>query len=135
MASELARVFIDFVNDMVEAVCVRLGPMVGARPKEVKIGLGVALGLIALHRLMTAPGKRGEPSAAGVHDAGLGDGRLARPGAASGRGREVGVAEAAAAAVRSVRFTQRSFVNCPVSSADALWPRHFRLLWGRGLTR
>lgn len=102
MATELARVLLEFVNDMVEAVCVRLGPMVGARPKEVKIGLGVALGLIALHRIITAPAKREQPAAAAPRDAARAEARAARPADAAARARETGRAESAATAVRGM---------------------------------
>lgn len=118
MASEIARALLDFVNDVVEAVCVRLGPIVGARPKEVKIGLGVALGLIALHRLMTAPAKREPPAAVPRDNTGAGEGRAARPGDAAARARETGRAETAAAAVRGPRLSLHleRHLNIPLAS-------------------
>ena len=59
-------------------VCHKVAPAFGVRPREVKLGLGVALGLIALHRLFTAPSKQRSVAraAAGAHSATAGSSSL-----------------------------------------------------------
>ena len=46
------------ISFLFEQVCSKLAPVIGVQSKDVKIGLGVALGLIALHRLLSTQDKQ-----------------------------------------------------------------------------
>lgn len=96
--SDVARTLLDFLNDMVEALCNKLAPVLGARPKEVKLGLGVALGLIALHRLLSAPPKPSDGEA--VARAASGGGAAAGHAGVSGQATEPAEASTTSSADR-----------------------------------
>ena len=52
-------------------MCFKIAPAFGVKPREVKLGLGAAIALIALHRLLSAPEKQRDPvarAAAGLEE-------------------------------------------------------------------